>query len=434
MKRNTKRKNEGITLIALVITIIVLLILAGVTIATLTGNNGILTKATQAKEKTEEGEEKEKVKLSASGALAKDNGKEIREEYLEEELTSNFGEKGKDYDLEGSGPFTVTITGSGRKYLINTDGTLGELVNREGLKIGDYVNYVPDLNTEGYASEKLNSKITGYSGNTRTINQETLKWRILNIEPNGRVDLISEKPTSQPIYFAGALGYNNSVYIINDICRELYGNQSLGITGDKIRNLTIEDIENQMNEKGKTARNTYISTGKVQYNNTKTYGSGANKYPQIYAEQNGSGINTLEIKRDGIGESEEYYSETTTDTSNIANEGLTVTQTYYYFDNIPSDYFDNSEVYDMIFGIGEYYWLASRYVNCDPTYAFFGMRMIGSEGRIFGDDIFVSGGNSYYAVSSSNGLRPVISLDTDIEIIACTGENSDINMHQLNKK
>ena len=38
------KKNKGITLIALVITIIVLLILAGVTIATLTGNNRIVTK------------------------------------------------------------------------------------------------------------------------------------------------------------------------------------------------------------------------------------------------------------------------------------------------------------------------------------------------------------------------------------------------------
>ena len=45
MKLNLKERN-GITLIALVITIIVLLILAGVTIATLTGDNGILGKAT----------------------------------------------------------------------------------------------------------------------------------------------------------------------------------------------------------------------------------------------------------------------------------------------------------------------------------------------------------------------------------------------------
>lgn len=42
---------KGITLIALVITIIVLLILAGVTIATLTGENGILKQAGKAKEK-----------------------------------------------------------------------------------------------------------------------------------------------------------------------------------------------------------------------------------------------------------------------------------------------------------------------------------------------------------------------------------------------
>ena len=49
MKENLKNKN-GITLIALVITIVVLLILAGVSIATLIGDNGILTQAGNAKE------------------------------------------------------------------------------------------------------------------------------------------------------------------------------------------------------------------------------------------------------------------------------------------------------------------------------------------------------------------------------------------------
>ena len=48
----TKKNTRGITLIALVITIIVLLILAGVTIAVLSGENGILTRAAEAKEKT----------------------------------------------------------------------------------------------------------------------------------------------------------------------------------------------------------------------------------------------------------------------------------------------------------------------------------------------------------------------------------------------
>ena len=70
MKRNTKRKNEGITLIALVITIIVLLILAGVTIATLTGDNGILTKATGAKKETEIAEVKERAQLDIASWVA----------------------------------------------------------------------------------------------------------------------------------------------------------------------------------------------------------------------------------------------------------------------------------------------------------------------------------------------------------------------------
>ena len=61
-ERNIKqliKTSNGITLIALVITIIVLLILAGITIATLTGDNGILKQADKAKTETTMGEEKE---------------------------------------------------------------------------------------------------------------------------------------------------------------------------------------------------------------------------------------------------------------------------------------------------------------------------------------------------------------------------------------
>ncbi len=45
-------ENKGITLIALVVTIIVLLILAGISVSMLTGQNGILNRASEAKEKT----------------------------------------------------------------------------------------------------------------------------------------------------------------------------------------------------------------------------------------------------------------------------------------------------------------------------------------------------------------------------------------------
>ena len=63
-KTKETRENQGITLIALVITIIVLLILAGVSIAMLTGNNGILTQAKLAKENTALAKEDEENKLA----------------------------------------------------------------------------------------------------------------------------------------------------------------------------------------------------------------------------------------------------------------------------------------------------------------------------------------------------------------------------------
>ena len=135
MKRT---KQNGITLIALVITIIVLLILAGVSIATLTGENGILTRANDARESTEIGEEREKVELSATGALAEDLGREIDIDTLRTELEKYF-EDGK-YDVQegtnedGTEGYIVTITENdpnGRKYFVDKNGNVTEYIERE---------------------------------------------------------------------------------------------------------------------------------------------------------------------------------------------------------------------------------------------------------------------------------------------------------------
>ncbi len=64
------KNQKGITLIALVITIIVLLILAGVSIAMLTGNNGILTQATSAQDKTKIASIAENVQMGIGAAYA----------------------------------------------------------------------------------------------------------------------------------------------------------------------------------------------------------------------------------------------------------------------------------------------------------------------------------------------------------------------------
>ena len=74
------KEEKGITLIALVITIIVLLILAGVTIASLSGQNGILGKASKAKEQTEIGNEKDQIQIGAMAALANDLGGEVKKD------------------------------------------------------------------------------------------------------------------------------------------------------------------------------------------------------------------------------------------------------------------------------------------------------------------------------------------------------------------
>ena len=70
LENQRNKKNNGITLIALVITIIVLLILAGVTIATLTGENGILTRASDASRENEIASVKEQARLDISNWIA----------------------------------------------------------------------------------------------------------------------------------------------------------------------------------------------------------------------------------------------------------------------------------------------------------------------------------------------------------------------------
>ena len=102
-----QRSNKGITLIALVITIIVLLILAGVTIATLTGDNEILTQAGNAKEQTEKADIIERAKIEIVGVQSENNG-ELPKEDLDRIL--------KSYDKDG----TIRIDDEGNRYIVTS--------------------------------------------------------------------------------------------------------------------------------------------------------------------------------------------------------------------------------------------------------------------------------------------------------------------------
>ena len=116
-------KNKGITLIALVITIIVLLILAGVTIATLTGDNSLLQKATTAKQENEQAKELELIKLAVSAAQVAGEGT-ITTENLNNELQAN---------LNDTNTTATEIKGgwSYKSYKIETNGNVYNLLPEE---------------------------------------------------------------------------------------------------------------------------------------------------------------------------------------------------------------------------------------------------------------------------------------------------------------
>ncbi len=106
LKMRIRRTSQGITLIALVITIIVLLILAGVSIATLTGEEGILGKAMTAKNETNQANVREQAQLAVMGSYDEDGNLNVGE--LKEEL-AKIEKIGTITDTNGKLPITVVI-------------------------------------------------------------------------------------------------------------------------------------------------------------------------------------------------------------------------------------------------------------------------------------------------------------------------------------
>ena len=120
------RNQQGITLIALVITIIVLLILAGVSIAMLTGQNGILTQANNSKIEQSHGAVKEAISLA----------------YNEWQIEINTGSRTKLASTE-----TVTINGEEKKAKAGTEETFLQFIERKG--------YIKEGTTDILNVEKL---------------------------------------------------------------------------------------------------------------------------------------------------------------------------------------------------------------------------------------------------------------------------------------
>ena len=334
-------KANGITLIALVVTIIVLLILAGISISMLSGDNGILQRAATAKTETEIGQEKEIIALAYNSALSKkvDNGNSTV--VTAEDLNTELANQG----ATATGSTTIVVTfENGHKYSINGTGNIGEYTPTvvDFIKVGDYIDYDPtrgvtDTSTltytsptgtgeshgNGYTSfetgggQKFTAKSKGSSG---------ILWRVLSITED-KVEIIptttiTKDETSQEsgnFVLKGAIGYLYAEQELNEVCK-IYGygygadtsqvttykigGPALGeettgtITGSGARSITVDDI-NKFAKVGETKDGTTItrSFSDIDSEYGKTTNPTSNiKYPTITTtngQSNSAGLKNL---------------------------------------------------------------------------------------------------------------------------------------------
>ena len=293
----------------------------------LTGQNGILNRAADAKEKTEVAQKDEKEKMQGYESLIDQ--------------------------------YTGTIP--------------------EGLKVGSTVTYSPsgtyNWQAKYCSSEKKEGTddITLNSANGQSYN--ITEWKVLSIE-NGKVELVPTNPTEGTVYLWQAQGYNNGVKLLNDACSSLYGNTSKGITA---RSLNIDDIEKYMLEAKLAEAHLYANAAK--YGNQVSSAYTSNKYyPVIYAEEKLSVINGNK-KTTGLGMSEQtrFIEKTDDGASNgflNASTSIQPYQTYWYKDNAyMQTAFRTAEgganYYNLLINTSKDYWLASHCVNAGSSYCNF---------------------------------------------------------------
>ena len=438
MRKTNLRKSKGITLIALVITIIVLLILAGVAISMLSGENGILKKAAEAKTKTEEAQTNE------AGAL----------QGLEYLLKKNTGERCWQYKTDSNGGKTIV-----------TDGTVE-------LPIGTYINYDPtkdadgkeiektiisnggsptDTGTNGYyiAKDKTLAEGNGYGAQEYSNKATTNGWRVLGVnEKTGELLIISADPVKTKgnanFYLRGIAGYNYGEQELNKVC-SVFGSGK-GATG--ARSVNINDVNRvtgyNPNNVGKydpeqKTTGTKDSAGQpYEYGNQTTYKWTETANVVSWSGSNGeSGIGTAQSKYADNGfnwydiESKTWKnSPATTTPTKIAT--LTSTRYLYYPNSLDNTSGEGeglkttSDEYKTLFmNKAEEkvsYWLASSYITSSSSHAAFGMYLVSSAGYVRYDTLYGSYGN---VISPRNGVRPIVSLKSDITLKE-TAENSGI--------
>lgn len=370
------KENRGITLVVLVITIVILLIIAGISISTLT-NTGVFQKAKEAKNASENSELEQN---------------KILDEY--KTALDQYDEK-----------------------------TLVYKVNNGTIKIGDYVSYTPDQASTDEILEEL-KKYSGSDANTTsTLRQEKLKWRVLDVK-DGKVRLISATPTNQDttsapnkIYLSGAKGYNNAVYLLDKTSKTLYNNSKLA---SNVQNLKIEDIQEHLTYDYKKYENENVDTKK--YGGTKEYTTNKN-YPQLFAKEKTGWVDEIQGTELNISEQITPINESKI----TANEKIKITNTYWCKEMTSSD-FDNG-YYELFINNGDKnygtYFVSSRCIYASSDVANFDVRGIGSN-LIRAYDLCDSFGRIY---TCAHAFRPCITLNSNVKVTSGDGsENTPFNI------
>ena len=328
-----------------------------------------------------------------------------------------FDKTKNEYKLTKDGKVTLTKQ-NGTVVSVwkeNSDGTFtnGDVT----VKVGDKVNY--DEGT-GYSTTVEASK----SGNTtdKTYTTENLGWRVLGISTKGELELISDNPTSTYLYLVGKEGYLNAEDILNNMCKELYG-QGEHATG--ARSLNVEDI-NKLANYDPTTYNGYgdiwtyrfPTSGKyMQYKRTKADGTLVKDWTNITDTDS----QTFEIPGDT--EAEQISADNRNDT------GRSFEYTYYVYDvadKVKQTTSDGKKMSDIILKGTESnvagQWLASRCVYCNSINASFHVRYV--FGSVLNHQLAYSSGGG-----NSNGdrVRPVVSLESSTQLSGNSADGWTIN-------
>ena len=419
-KKTLKTKERGITLIALVITIIVLLILAGVSIAMLTGENGILSQAQKADVETRGAAVEEAKNLWETNKTLDENTGENTAESLEELVNRLVDESlltkdekdlilgNEEKGIEATGQVTI----GSRTIVFGTEGpTLADVFcddlncTEEGhLHIGDYVDYKPTGDEEGRTTAQVVKEDTGYSTTQNfTMNTEDVTWRVLG-KDGDNILLISGAPIkkdgSDPyLIMQGAESYINCVPTLNKVCG-IYGNTSLGA---KARSITVDDINKVVG---------------VTVENNQVHKKGDSTNIDILPQQGAEGLGYSWTYKSGDYAPENYmndeYGEKYATIRKVGDK-----ENYNSYGYERSSLGLNDKIENMLFAgttqesnFARSYWLASPGSYGGGSGAGFGPGAVDDGGVYCGDyDLFYSDG---YWCARRLAVRPVVSLPSDI--------------------